>query len=136
MKTIYFSLLALTLLTLNNCRRDDENSESGSIKQKLIGKWYFSNPNTYGYDYNNSFTFSSDNKVEYKYWAGTGSGNNFESEIGSYTINDDKLKMTFSKTATLTYVQKVNFISDKKVEFLKTENQNEQSYNGIYFKAN
>lgn len=137
MKTFYLVFLAMISLSLSNCSRDDDNNsgDDNSVKQKLIGKWYFSDPSVYGYNYNNSFTFSSDDKVVYKYWAGTGSGNNFDSETGSFTIKDDKLTMVFPKTVSLTYVQKVIFISDKKVEFVKTGNASEEPFDGTYYKA-
>ena len=56
MKTFYLVFLAMISLSLSNCSRDDDNNsgDDNSVKQKLIGKWYFSDPSVYGYNYNNS----------------------------------------------------------------------------------
>ncbi len=132
-KTIFYSLLISILLVSFNCSRSDDSSSSNETKQKLIGKWYFADPATYGYSTNNSFTFTSDGKVTYTYWEGGGSGG-FDSETGTYSIEGDVLKMVYPEVVTLTFVQKVVFLSDKKVEFVATGKPNEEPYDGTYYK--
>ena len=134
-KTIFYSLLISILLLSFSCSREDDSSTSNENKQKLIGKWYFADPATYGYSTNNSFTFTSDGKVTYSYWAG-GSGSGFDSETGTYSVEGDVLRMVYSQNVTLTFVQKVVFLTDKKVQFIETGKPNEEPYDGTYYKVN
>ena len=42
--------------------------------------------------------------------------------------------MVYSQNVTLTFVQKVVFLSDKKVQFIETGKPNEEPYDGTYYK--
>ena len=135
-KTIFYSLLLAISLFIVGCSRSDD-SDSGSkneTQQKLIGKWYFGDPAVYGYKTNNSFTFTSNGKVTYTYWAGGNSGE-FESETGTYKLNGDILTMVYPDKVTLTFIQKVVFKSDKIVEFKETGKSGAEPYDGTYYKA-
>ena len=134
-KTIFYSLLISILLLSFSCSRDEDSGTSNETKQKLIGKWYFADPAIYGYSTNNSFTFTSDGKVTYSYWAG-GSGSGFDSETGTYSVEGDVLRMVYPQNVTLTFVQKVVFLTDKKVQFIETGKPNEEPYDGTYYKVN
>ncbi len=133
-KTIFYTfLVAVLLLTFSCSSSDDDTSSLNETGQKLIGKWYFDDPSIYGYTHNNSFTFTSDGKVVYRYWDGS-PGNNYDSETGTFTTDGDKMTMKFPATVTLTFIQKVVFVTDKKVNFVATGNPNEEPYDGDYFK--
>jgi len=131
-KKLFYSLLALTLLFSFSCSRDRDEQPSNSTKQKLIGKWYFGDPAIYGTTgENHSFTFSNDNVVTYRFGSQT---TYFEN--GSYTVDGDKLTMVYPDNVVVTYVQKVVFSGDSKVEFRPTGNPNEDAYEGDYYKGN
>lgn len=131
---IYFLLLFLVILTFS-CSSDDDNSSSNSeVYQKLIGKWYFADPEVYGYSTNNSFTFTSDGKVTYSFWTG-GQNNDFNSEAGTFSVEGDILTMVYPETITLTFVQEVIFIDESTVTFVQVEGSNQEPYDGTYYKA-
>lgn len=132
---LLFLLFSIITISFSCSRNDDDLNSSNETRQKLIGKWYFSDPSVYGFSTNNSFTFTSDGKVTYTYWTG-GMNSDFDSETGTYTADGDKLTMIYPETVTLKFVQKVVFHSDKKVEFVDTGNPNEEPYDGTYYKVN
>lgn len=124
---LFLIMIVISFLNLN-CSSDNENSGTSS---KLQGKWYFNNPELAGEDGNNSFTFNSNNEVVYTYWQ----GENFSDyEVGNYSLTDDILTMKFSEDVELVFVQKIVFINDNKVEFVKIEGSNEQAYIGTYYR--
>ena len=134
-KAFFYTLLASLLLFINCSKDEDDKATSPNLtKQKLIGKWYFADPAIYGYSTNNSFTFTSDGKVTYTYWTGTAS--DFDSETGPYSVEGDKLTMIYPENTVLTFVQKVVFVTDTKVNFEATGNPNEEPYDGTYYKEN
>lgn len=120
-------------ITISSCTNSDDstNSTSNPIEQKLIGKWYFKDPSTSPSN-NNSFTFNTNGKVTYSYWTGTGTS--YDSETGTFSTSGDKLTMVFPETVSLTFVQKVVFITEKKVQFIATGNPDEEPYDGTYYK--
>lgn len=131
-KKLFYSLLALTLLFSFSCSRDSDEQSFNSIKQKLIGKWYFGDPAIYGTTgENHSFTFTNDNVVTYR--SGP-EASDFEN--GSYTVDGNKLTMVYPDNVVITYVQKVVFLGDNKVEFRPTGSPNEEAYEGDYYKGN
>lgn len=132
-KTILFFMMLMFSAITFSCSSDDDSSDNNEVYQKLVGKWYFQDPDVYGYDYNNSFTFSSDGNVTYRYWIGT--GNDFESETGSFNVSGDILTMTYPEGVELVFVQKVVFVSDSEVQFVEVEGSNEEPYDGTYYKA-
>jgi len=108
-KTFYFLTMPLSLAFFTSCSNDDNSSNyNNEIYQKLIGKWYFDDPIT-NPTINNSFTFNSGGKVTYSYW--TGAGNEYDSETGTFSVNNDVLTMVFPEIISLTFVQKVAFIN-------------------------
>ena len=132
------TLLGLTILTflfLFSCSSDDndDSTSSNEIAQKLVGKWYFTDPST-NPEINNSFTFTSNGKVTYSYWSG-GSGNNYDSETGTFSVKGDVLTMIFPDDVEAVFVQKVTFINDNTVKFVYAENSDEEPYAGTYYKA-
>lgn len=129
----FFMVLIFSAMTLS-CSSDDDSSNNNEVYQKLIGKWYFQDPSVYGYSTNNSFTFTSNNRVTYSYWRG-GSSTDFDSETGSFSVNGDILTMTFPEGVELVFVQKVIFINESKVQFVQAENSNEEPFDGTYYKA-
>ena len=136
-KSIFYTFLVSILLLSISCSKDHDNESSlNETGQKLIGKWYFTDPSTNPI-YNHSFTFSTDGKVVYRFWPG-GSSTDLDSENGTFTVDGDKMTMIFPGNVTLTYVQKVVFISSTKVKFIATGNPNEEPYygTGTYYKAN
>ncbi len=140
-KSIFYTFLVLSFLVLSfscskdSCSKDHDNESSlNETGQKLIGKWYFADPSTNPIYNNHSFTFSTDGKVVYRYWPG-GSSTDLDSENGIFTVDGDKMTMIFPGKVTLTYVQKVVFISSTKVKFIATGNPNEIPYYGTYYKA-
>ena len=130
-KTFFFFTMLFSLVLFTNCSDDDSTNENNETYQKLIGKWYFDDPDT-NPSVNNSFTFNSGGQVTYSYWTGTGS--EYDSEIGAFSVNDDVMSMTFPETVSLTFVQKVVFIGDDEVEFQPTGNSTEEAYEGDYFR--
>lgn len=132
---LLFLLFSIITISFSCSRNDDDLNSSNETRQKLIGKWYFSDPSVYGFSTNNSFTFTSDGKVTYSYWAG-GSGSGFDSETGTYSVEGDVLRMVYPQNVTLTFVQKVVFLTDKKVQFIETGKPNEEPYDGTYYKVN
>ncbi|MFV0196515.1 lipocalin family protein [Empedobacter falsenii] len=132
-RILLFYVMIISSALLFNCSKDDDSSIDNTSNQKLIGKWYFDDRKIVGLSTNNSFTFSKDKTVIYSYWSG-GSANDFEKENGTYELKSDVLTMTFPKGVSLTYVQKVTFINDKKIEFTSTSNSNEQAFTGTYYK--
>jgi hypothetical protein len=130
----YFFAILLSLVFFTNCSDDNSNSTSSPTEQKLVGKWYFSDPSVNGNNPNNSFTFTTDKKVTYRYWLG-GSGTSYDSETGTFSANGDKLTMIFPKDAVVTFTQKVVFLTDKKVQFVATGNPSEEPYDGTYYKV-
>lgn len=135
MKTILkSSLIAIMLLVVFSCSKDDNDSSSlNETGQKLVGTWYFNDPSTSPTS-NNSFTFTSDGKVTYRFLTING-GNNYDSETGTFKVEGDKLTMVYPQTVSLTFVQKVVFVTDKKVQFVSTGNPNEEPYDGTYYKV-
>ncbi len=132
-KNIYIISMLISLVLFSNCSSgDDSSSQKNETNQKLTGKWYFDDPSTKP-TVNNSFTFTANGKVTYSYWTGT--GNNYESETGTFSMDGTILKMAFPDTITLTYIQKVVFLNDKTVQFLATGKANEEPYDGTYYKA-
>ncbi len=130
----YLFLVLMTLTLFSSCSSDDSSSNGNNeVYQKLLGKWYFSDPSVYGYETNNSFIFSSNGNVTYSYWTG-GASNDFDSETGTFSVEGDILTMVYPETVTLTFIQKVEFISDTKVKFIETGNPNEEPYDGTYYK--
>lgn len=125
-------LVLIAILALTSCSSDDDKNNSSEIETKLIGKWFFENPNN-NPTVNNSFTFTSDGKVIYSYWDG-GSGNNYDSETGTFSFNEDVMTMTFPEGVSLTFVQKVVFINENVVEFEETGMSNENAYDGVYYR--
>lgn len=125
-------MITLSLFTAIGCSRDNgvDESTSANLKTKLIGKWYFADPAIYGTSNNNSFTFTTDNKVTYKFGSGAS-----DYENGTYSVDGDKLTMTYPQNVTLTYVQKVVFLTDTKVEFVATGKAGEEPYDGTYYKS-
>lgn len=132
-RILLFCIMLMSSALLFNCSNDDDSSIENTSTQKLIGKWYFEDPKVVGYTTNNSFTFSKDKTVVYSYWSG-GKANEFDSEKGTYELKGYVLTMIFPKGVSLTYVQKVTYINDKKIEFTSTGNSNEQAYVGTYYK--
>lgn len=125
--------MLFSLAFFTNCSSDDNSSsQNNETYQKLIGKWYFDNPST-NPTVNNSFTFVSNGHVTYSYWTGT--GNNYDSETGNFSVNNDVLTMVFPETVTLTFVQKVMFINDNTVQFVAAEGSNEEPFEGTYYKS-
>lgn len=131
-KIIYFLLILITSLNFS-CSKEDDSSGQNVIEQKLIGKWYFADPEIYGYATNNSFTFNSNKEVTYSFWTG-GSNNEFNSETGSFSVDGDILTMTFPDNVVLVFIQKVEFINDNKVEFLLAEGSGGEPYDGTYYR--
>lgn len=129
---LFFMVLTFSAVTFS-CSGDDDSSYNNEVYQKLIGKWYFQDPDIDGYDYNNSFTFSSNGNVTYRYWIGI--GDEFESEIGSFSVNGDILTMIYPEGVELVFVQRVVFLSENKVQFVQVEGSNEEPYDGTYYKA-
>lgn len=130
MKKVLLVLIAISSFLA--CSSDDDNSNSSKIETKLLGKWFFENPNN-NPTVNNSFTFTSDGKVIYSYWDG-GSGNSYDSETGTFSFDEDVMTMTFPEGVSLTFVQKVVFINDNVVEFEETGVSNENAYDGVYYR--
>lgn len=128
MKNTFLVLIAIFALTA--CSSDDD-STSG-IESQLLGKWLFENPNN-NPTVNNSFTFNSNGSVTYSYWDG-GQGNNYDSETGTFSFQEDVMTMIFSENVTLTFAQKVVFINDNVVEFEPTGVSGENAYEGDYFR--
>lgn len=128
-------LILIAIFSLMACSSDDDNSSSSNneIYQSLIGKWYFADPEEYGYSTNNSFTFTSNGNVTYSYWTG-GQENDFDSETGTFSVDGDVLTMVYPETVTLTFIQKVVFVSDNEVEFQDTGVVGEEPYDGTYYR--
>lgn len=133
MKNLFALLLIfLCLGNFTSCSSDDGSPiNSGN---NLIGKWYFEDPSIVGYSTNNSFTFSSDNIVIYSYWAGKGE-NEFDREKGEFELKNNILTMKFSEGVELKFVQRLNFISNNKVEFKEVEGSSVDAYTGIYYRV-
>ena len=129
MKNTFLALIAILLFTA--CSSDDENSLS-ELETQLLGEWLFEDPNT-NPSTNNSFTFTSDGNVTYSYWDG-GQGNNYGSETGTFSFNEDVMTMIFPEGVSLTFVQKVVYINDNVVEFQSTGVSGENAYEGDYFR--
>ncbi len=125
-------LVLIAVLSFTACSNDSDDNNSSEIETKLLGKWLFENPNNTP-TVNNSFTFTSDGKVIYSYWDG-GSGNNYDSETGPFSFNEDVMTMIFPEDVSLTFVQKVVFINDNVVEFEETGVSNENAYEGVYYR--
>lgn len=124
--------MLLSLAFFTNCSSDDNSSsQNNETYQKLIGKWYFDDPST-NPSVNNSFTFNPSGQVTYSYWTGTGS--NYDSEIGSFNVNNDVLTMVFPETVSLTFFQKVVFVNNNIAEFQSTGVSGEDAYEGDYFR--
>jgi hypothetical protein len=131
-KTIYFLSITLLIIT-SSCSSDDDSPNSNNeIYQSLIGKWFFDDPSTNPID-NNSFTFTSEGNVTYSYW--TSSGVEVVNETGTFSVDGEILTMVFPENVELTFIQKVVFINDNKVEFQPTGNSGEDAYEGDYFRA-
>lgn len=131
-KIIYFFTVLLSLALFTNCSSEDDSpNQNNETYQKLIGKWYFDDPST-NPTVNNSFTFVSNGHLTYSYWTGTGS--DYNSETGTFSVNNDVLTMVFPETVSLTFVQKVVFVNSNKVEFQPTDNSGEEAYEGTYYK--
>lgn len=131
-------LIAIVISTLfSGCSKDDDGQANNTNKvyKNLIGKWYFGDPEEYGYSMNNSFTFTSKGNVTYSYWTG-GQGNDFDSETGTFSVDGDILTMIYPEKVEIIFVQKVVFVNEGKMEFLPTGNADEEAYDGEYFKAN
>jgi hypothetical protein len=125
-------LVSVSLFT-TGCSNDDNSSDnSNQIYQDLLGKWYFENPTT-NPTHNNSFTFKSNGNVTYSYWDGS-PGNNYDSEIGTFSVSANVLTMVFPETVSLTFIQKVVFITPDKIEFQPTGVTGEEAYEGDYFR--
>lgn len=133
MKTLKQTFLILITMTLFlSCSSDESESENNSTYQKLIGKWYFGDPTTNPIE-NHSFTFTSQGDVTYYY--GDGTANSVDDyETGTFSVDGEVMTMIYPETVVLTFIQKVNFITDNKVEFLSTGNSGENAYEGIYYK--
>ena len=131
------SILKLTLILLSflvvACSSSDDSSDANQIDSQIIGKWYFGNPLIVGLETNNSFTFNANGEVVYSYWSG-GADFDFLTETGTYSFNGDIMTMIFPEGVTLTFVQRVEFITDNIVEFIQTSNPNENAYEGDYFR--
>ncbi|KJD33977.1 hypothetical protein PK35_04370 [Tamlana nanhaiensis] len=130
MKTILkFSLTALLLILVASCSTSDDSTNE--IETQLLGKWLFENPNN-NPSVNNSFTFNPNGNVTYSYW--TGSGNNYDTETGTFSFNGDIMTMDFPENVNLTYIQKVVFLGDNVVGFQPTGISGENAYEGDYFR--
>ena len=125
-------LVLIAVLSFTACSNDNDDNNLSEIESQLLGKWFFENPNN-NPTVNNSFTFTSDGKVTYSNWDG-GSGNNYDSETGTFSFNGDVMTMTFPEDVSLTFVQKVVFINDNVVEFEETGVSNENAYDGVYYR--
>lgn len=131
-KTFYFFVTLFSLVFFTNCSSDDNSSsQNNETYQKLIGKWFFDDPSI-NPTINNSFTFTSNGRVTYSYWTGT--GNEYDSETGSFSVNEDVMTMTFPETVSLEFIQKVVFINDNNVEFQPTGVSGQEAYEGDYFR--
>lgn len=97
-----------------------------------MGKWYFSDPEVNGYDYNNFFSFRSNSEVAYSYSVDE---EVFDYEVGTFKIKGDILTMTFPEDVELVYVQKVVFLDENTVQFVQVEGSSEKPYDGTYYKA-
>ncbi|MCB4807546.1 hypothetical protein LG651_04735 [Tamlana sp. 62-3] len=128
MKKIYLVLIAI--LSLVSCSTEDNTIEN-ETHAKLIGKWYFDDPNIYP-EGNNSFTFSTNGVVTYTNWNPYVDA--FEDEDGTYSFDGDIMTMTFPDGVSLTFVQKVVFINNNIVEFQETGVSGELAYEGDYFR--
>lgn len=131
-QTLTYTFLLSIFLLLASCSKDDDSPSLNETGQKLIGEWSFDDPATQPIP-TSSFTFMSDGKVTYRFV--TISGNSYDSETGSFSVNGDKLTMVFPETVTLTYVQKIVFLTDKKMQFSSTGNPKEEPWDGIYYKV-
>ena len=131
-KTIYLLLVVLTSLTLS-CSSDDDSSGLNEIGQKLVGQWYFEDPQVVGYDQLNSFIFKSNGEVTYRYWTGTQT-NTFYDEVGYFSLNGDILTMTYPEDVVYVFVQKVIFLNDNIVEFVEVEGFEDEAYDGVYYR--
>lgn len=125
-------LILIAVLSFTACSNDNDDNKSSEIEVKLLGKWYFENPNNTS-ELSNSFTFTSDGKVIYSYGDG-GSGNNYDSETGTFSFSEDVMTMVFPEGVSLTFVQKVVFLNDNVVEFKETGESNENAYDGVYYR--
>lgn len=132
MKNIFLVLIAI--LSLVGCSSDDSevNNNLNHIEAQLLGKWFFTNPNSNPIR-NHSFTFNTQGNVTYSYWDGN-PGNNYDSEIGTFSFNGDIMTMIFPENVTLTYVQQVVFINDNVVAFESTGVLGENAYEGDYYR--
>ncbi|MCO6147393.1 hypothetical protein [Flavobacterium sp. NRK1] len=131
MKKVILLLMLTTSLFTISCNNDDSTTNNNNeVYQKLLGKWYHGEPSP---DYNSALTFNSNGTVKYTYW--TGSGNNYDSETGTFSVEGDVMTMVFPETVTLIFVQKVVFVNADKVDFQSTGNPNEEAYEGFWFRA-
>ncbi|MCL6218582.1 hypothetical protein [Zunongwangia pacifica] len=128
MKKNFLALIAF--LSIVACSSDDDSVLS-EIQSQLIGKWYFENPST-NPEHNNSFTFTSNGTVTYTNW--NPNSESYISEDGSYSFDGDIMTMTFPEGVTLTFIQKVVFISENIVEFQETDISGSTAYVGDYFR--
>lgn len=130
MKRIIYILLLLQVCLISSCSSDDDSSGSNEVSQKLMGKWYFSDPEGNDFYDTHYFLFTSNSKVTYSYGP-----DEFDSETGNFEVEGDILTMVFPETVTLTYVQKVVFVDDNTVQFVQVEDSNEEPYDGTYYRA-
>lgn len=133
MKNTFLVLIAIFAFTA--CSSDDDNdneNNSSEVESQILGKWFFANP-TDNPPHNNSFTFTSDGNVTYSFWDGA-SGNNFDSETGTFSFEGDIMTMIFAEGVSLTFVQKVVYINNNVVEFQSTGVSGENAYDGDYFR--
>ena len=124
-------LVLISIFALTACSSDDENLSE--IESQLLGKWFFENPNN-NLNTNNFFTFASNGSVTYTYISLE--GNIYLSETGTYSFNGDIMTMIFPDSVSITFVQRVVFISDNLVEFVPTGVTGENPYDGDYFRDN
>ncbi|WP_179318822.1 hypothetical protein [Winogradskyella helgolandensis] len=123
-------MVTLSLLT---CSNSDDSSNLNEVGQGLIGEWYFDNPVIYGVATNNSFVFNSSGEVIYNNWSGD-ADYDFNSEVGSFSVDGDILTMIFPEGVELTFVQLVAFENDYKVYFQPVSGSQYEAYEGDYFR--
>lgn len=126
-KTILFFTVMVMSIANFSCNNDDSTNLNENA-QKLIGTW-----GTLGWDdeFYKKFTFRNDSKVEYYTYH---SNENELEEIGTWSMDGDILTMVYPETITSTFVQKVIFISDSKVQFIQAEGSNEEPWEGTYYR--
>jgi hypothetical protein len=132
-KFYFFAILSLILFT--NYSFNNSSSTLSPLEQKLIGKWYFTDPSLVEGNPNNSFTFTSDKKVTYKYW--NDKSHKYKTEKGTFTGKRDELIMTIAldDSMYIEYHQKVIFLNDERVQFVAPEEHSNFVFDGYFYKA-